>query len=55
MLYAPHNMQSRTETLAIGARAPRFSLRAANRDGDFTLKGFLESGPLILEFLRGTW
>jgi peroxiredoxin len=55
MLYAPHKMQSRTETLEIGARAPSFSLRAANREGEFTLKGFLEHGPLILEFLRGTW
>jgi peroxiredoxin len=48
-------MQSRTETLAIGARAPDFTLRAANRDGEFTLQGFLERGALIFEFLRGTW
>jgi len=55
LLYAPDKMQSRTETLAIGAGAPEFSLRAANREDGFTLKGFLEHGPLILEFLRGTW
>jgi len=48
-------MQSRTETLEIGARAPEFSLAAANREGTFTLSGFLAEGPLILEFLRGTW
>lgn len=48
-------VQSRTDTLEIGSRAPEFSLGAANREGVFTLTGFLEHGPLILEFLRGTW
>jgi len=48
-------MQNITETLGIGSRAPGFSLPAANRDGLFTLGGFLAEGPLILEFLRGTW
>jgi peroxiredoxin len=48
-------MQERTETLAVGARAPEFSLEAANRDGVLTLSGFLRRGALILEFLRGTW
>ena len=48
-------MRNRTETLEIGSRAPDFSLRAANREGKFTLGAFIERGPLILEFLRGTW
>lgn len=48
-------MKDRTETLEIGSRAPDFSLAAANREGAFTLAGFLARGPLILEFLRGTW
>jgi hypothetical protein len=48
-------MQERTETLQVGARAPEFSLEAANRDGTFTLSGFLRRGMLILDFLRGTW
>ena len=48
-------MQERTETLQVGARAPEFSLEAANRDGILTLSGFLRRGVLILEFLRGTW
>jgi peroxiredoxin len=48
-------MKDRTETLTIGAKAPDFLLAAANRDGVFSLGGFLEQGPLILEFLRGTW
>ena len=48
-------MKSRTETLEIGSRAPDFSLGAANREDKFTLGQLLERGPLILEFLRGTW
>jgi hypothetical protein len=49
------NMKDRTETLEIGARAPDFSLGAANREGTFTLGGLLAQGTLVLEFLRGTW
>jgi peroxiredoxin len=49
------NMKNRTDTLEIGSRAPNFSLRAVNREGTFALDGFLSKGPLILEFLRGTW
>ena len=49
------NMQNRTDTLEVGSRAPDFSLAAANREGTFTLRGLLEQGTLILEFLRGTW
>jgi len=48
-------MQDRTETLEVGSQAPEFSLSAANREGSFSLAGFLANGPLILEFLRGTW
>jgi hypothetical protein len=49
------NMKDRTDTLEIGSKASDFSLSAANREGVFTLGGFLAQGPLILEFLRGTW
>jgi hypothetical protein len=50
-------MKDRTETLEIGSRAPGFSLSSANRDGAFSLGSLLAQGqgPLILEFLRGTW
>ena len=48
-------MQDRTETLQVGSRAPDFSLCAANRDGEFSLRSLLQGGNLILEFLRGTW
>jgi hypothetical protein len=48
-------MQNRTETLEVGSKAPEFSLTAANREGSFTLLGLVVHGPLVLEFLRGTW
>jgi hypothetical protein len=48
-------MQERTETLALGSRAPQFSLFAANREGSFSLSGLVAQGSLVIEFLRGTW
>jgi len=48
-------MQNRTETLLVGSRAPEFSLPSANRDGTFSLRSLLAPGPLVVEFLRGTW
>jgi peroxiredoxin len=48
-------MHEETETLAAGARAPEFSLKAANREDEFTLRSLVQNGNLILEFLRGTW
>jgi peroxiredoxin len=48
-------MKNRTDTLEIGSVAPDFSLEAANRPGTFTLGTLLDHGPVILEFLRGTW
>jgi peroxiredoxin len=48
-------MQNRTETLGIGSRAPDFSLTAANNEGVFSLSNLRARGPVILEFLRGTW
>jgi len=53
-LHSPQ-MQNQTETLGLGSRAPDFSLSAANQAGVFSLSGLLAKGPLILEFLRGTW
>ncbi|MGA8153087.1 MAG: hypothetical protein WB952_19200 [Terriglobales bacterium] len=48
-------MQNITETLGIGSRAPEFKLSAANREGTFVLSSLREQGPVIVEFLRGTW
>ncbi len=42
-------------TLKPGDRAPDFTLAAANREGAVNLAQLLARGPLILEFLRGTW
>jgi len=53
--YSRRQMQNRTETLQVGSRAPEFSLPAANREGNFSLSGLLGRGPVIVEFLRGTW
>jgi hypothetical protein len=55
LAYIRLGMADRTETLSIGSRAPEFSLRAANLEGEFSLSGLLARGTLILEFLRGTW
>ncbi len=48
-------MQRLTETLEIGSKAPPFTLGAVNREGQFLLDDLIARGPLILEFLRGTW
>jgi peroxiredoxin len=48
-------MKQRTETLAIGDRAPDFALPAANGGGTVSLAETRQRGPVILEFLRGTW
>ncbi|MBV8052926.1 MAG: hypothetical protein JOZ80_17185 [Acidobacteriaceae bacterium] len=48
-------MQNQTETLGIGSKAPGFSLQAANQPGTFSLSEMLIRGPVVVEFLRGTW
>jgi hypothetical protein len=48
-------MKNQTETLSAGSPAPPFKLSAANREGRFSLADLVSSGPLVIEFLRGTW
>jgi methyl-accepting chemotaxis protein len=48
-------MQNTTETLGIGSLAPSFRLGAANSDKQHTLAEWTAKGPVVLEFLRGTW
>ncbi len=48
-------MKNLTETLGIGSRAPEFVLAAANREKEFSLATLRARGPVVLEFLRGTW
>lgn len=47
--------KSATDTLNLGDVAPKFSLSAANRQEPSDLPGLLRRGPVIVEFLRGTW
>lgn len=44
-----------SSTLKVGDRAPDFTLGAANRAGTVSLRDGLQRGPIIVEFLRGTW
>jgi hypothetical protein len=55
VFYSEVEMQDRTETLGIGSTAPDFSLTAANREGTFVLSQLLRRGPVLVEFMRGTW
>jgi len=48
-------MAMESSTLHVGDRAPEFMLLAANLPQAVSLKYFVEHGPLIVEFLRGTW
>ncbi|HTD25049.1 MAG TPA: hypothetical protein VK738_20530 [Terriglobales bacterium] len=48
-------MTERSDTLQIGDLAPAFSLAAANQPGTFSLAEVRGRGPVIVEFLRGTW
>ena len=46
---------SSSETLQLGAKAPDFTLSPANGNSPIHLAKLLERGPVIVEFLRGTW
>ncbi len=54
-------MKERTETLGVGDRAPEFTLEAANSTEAaqvgqrLSLSQLVARGPVILEFIRGTW
>ena len=55
VFYSQRQMARSSETLEVDDRAPDFTLAAANRTGEFSLAAELAHGPVILEFLRGTW
>jgi len=48
-------MVSATDTLKIGDKAPDFALSAANGKEKYSLSDLRKHGPVIVEFLRGTW
>jgi len=47
--------KSVSDTLKLGDMAPGFTLNPANRPEPCDLKNLLMRGPVIVEFLRGTW
>jgi peroxiredoxin len=48
-------MLNATDTLKVGDRAPDFELSAANRGEKYSLNDLRKQGPVVVEFLRGTW
>ena len=48
-------MTTQTENLTVGDRAPDFTLGAADHDRRYLLSELISRGPVIVEFLRGTW
>jgi peroxiredoxin len=60
-LESQKGMKDRTESLRVGDRAPEFSLATANSVGALkvgdriSLSQLTAPGPVIVEFLRGTW
>ncbi len=50
-----NDLKSQSDILRVGDRAPGFELVAANFVGAFSLEKLLGRGPVIVEFLRGTW
>jgi methyl-accepting chemotaxis protein len=48
-------VQNITETLGLGSRAPDFRLTSAVDASPYRLAQWTAKGPVVLEFLRGTW
>jgi peroxiredoxin len=48
-------MAQHSSTLKVGDRAPEFTLDSANGAGEIWLSRLLVRGPVVVEFLRGTW
>ena len=44
-----------SKTIKVGDPVPEFTLPAANRDHPVSLAELRARGPVIVEFLRGTW
>ncbi|HEY0564918.1 MAG TPA: hypothetical protein VGC88_04995 [Terriglobales bacterium] len=48
-------MAVQTQIVQVGERAPDFELGATNSSQMTSLAALLARGPVIIEFLRGTW
>lgn len=44
-----------SSTLRVGDVAPEFSLESINTGESVSLKALVQRGPVVVEFLRGTW
>jgi len=55
VFYGAFRMPEQTSNLRVGERAPQFELAAANGSERTSLSEALKRGPVVLEFLRGTW
>jgi peroxiredoxin len=49
------SMGNPSATLAVGQRVPEFTLTPANGPEPVSLSALRQCGPVIIEFLRGTW
>lgn len=48
-------MTKHSSTLQVGDTAPDFTLPSANGNDDLALSQLVQRGPMVIEFLRGTW
>ncbi len=48
-------MANQSATVTVGQRVPEFTLAPANGAEPISLSALLQHGPVIIEFLRGTW
>ncbi len=48
-------MAKQSATLVVGQRVPEFTLSPANGTEPVALSELRQRGPVIIEFLRGTW
>jgi hypothetical protein len=48
-------MAETSTTLKLNDLAPDFALAAANTSASYRLSEFVKQGPVVIEFLRGTW
>ncbi len=48
-------MAKQSATLVVGQRVPEFTLSSANGTEPVSLSALRQRGPVIIEFLRGTW
>jgi hypothetical protein len=53
--FTVRSMARESSTIKLRDRAPEFMLLAVNMPQAVSLKTLLGNGPVVVEFLRGTW